>query len=129
MNSNKYLMLNLSMWDVGAHSSAKYDYIYPNCEENLDCYLFIFSWTDKQSFEIVLDNIKQIDIKKTSVLVIGTKFDQIVQSEIEQDMIDELETYANTKIVRFSTKTCAQDQIHFIMNRLSELLLSKRLHN
>lgn len=120
-------MLNLSLWDVGKLYSSKYDYIIPSCEENLNCYMFVFSWTDKQSFIEILENIKQINDNKIPILVIGTKFDRIVHSEIEQDLINELESLAKTKIIRFSTKSCSQDQIHFIMNRLTDLLVNKDL--
>ena len=49
-------------------------------KENLDCRLYIFSWTDKKSFLDIYDDIKRIyfsnlfDQKKLPMLVIGTKF-------------------------------------------------------
>ena len=50
------------------------------------------------------------------------RFDQIVHSEIEQEMINELETLTETRIIRFSSLSCSEEQIHFIMNRLCEIL-------
>lgn len=129
-NYDKFLMFNLSMWDVGKNCSEKYDYILPSCTENLDCFIFVFSWTDKQSFLEVFNDIKKIyhntDNQQTlPKLIIGTKFDQIVHSEIEQEMINELESLTQTKIIRFSSISCTEDQIYFLMNRLCDVLWTR----
>lgn len=119
-------MLNLSAWDVGRLYSSKYEYITPSCEMNTNCYLFVFSWTDKQSFIELFDQIKRANQSNIPYLIIGTKFDQIVHSEIELEAVRELEELSRVKIIRFSMKTCSQDQIYFIMNRLAELLINKK---
>ena len=129
-NNNKFLMINYSLWDVGRLYAAKYDYITPSYEENIDCYMFIFSWTDRQSFIEILDQIKQLSNNNNQIplIVIGTKFDQIVHSEIDQDMIEELESISKSKIIRFSIKSCSQDQVYYLMNRLSDLLIKKDIN-
>ena len=45
-----------------------------------------------------------------------------MHSEIEQEMINELEALTETRIIRFSSLSCSEEQIQFIMNRLCEML-------
>jgi hypothetical protein len=45
--------------------------------ENLDCFIFVFSWADKQSFIHIFEEIKQIysnNSMQTPKLIIGTKY-------------------------------------------------------
>lgn len=76
-NYDKFLMFNLALWDLGKNSSDKYQYILPSSTENLDCFIFVFSWTDKQSFLEVFNDIKQIYQSSSNQtlpkLIIGTK--------------------------------------------------------
>jgi len=123
----QFLMFNLAMWDVGKLCSLKYEYILPSTTNNLDCFIFVFSWTDKQSFIEVFNDIKQIyqstkNQQTLPKLIIGTKFDKIVHSEIEQEMINELESLTQTRIIRFSSFNCNEEQIQLIMNRLCDML-------
>lgn len=128
-NYDKFFMFNLALWDLGKTSSDKYQYILPSSTENLDCFIFVFSWTDKQSFLEVFNDIKQIYHSSSNQtlpkMIIGTKFDQIVHSEIEQEMINELEELTETKIIRFSSTNCPQDQIQFIMNHLCDVVWAR----
>ena len=88
----------------------------------------MFSWTDKHSFIEIYDSIKQIygtnAVKQQSLpkLIIGTKFDQIVHSDIDEDLVTELETLTKSKIIRFSTLDCSFDQISPIMCKICEIL-------
>jgi hypothetical protein len=124
-DSDKFLMANLAVWDVGKLCSTKYEYILPSCTNRLDCFIFVFSWTDAQSFLEVFNDVKKIyqDGKSLPKLVIGTKFDQIVHSEIDQEMVEELERLAQTRVIRFSSHDCGQEQIQFILNSLCESLI------
>ncbi len=118
-------MANLAVWDIGKLCSTKYEYILPSCTNKLDCFIFVFSWTDAQSFLEVFNDVKKIyqDGKSLPKLVIGTKFDQIVHSEIDQEMVEELERLAQTRVIRFSSHDCGQEQIQFILNSLCESLI------
>lgn len=122
-------------------------------KENLDCRLYIFSWTDKKSFLDVYDDIKRIyfsnlfDQKKLPMLVIGTKykskvsynysntrklsfdsfrFDQITRSEIEPELISEFENLVKRKVIRYSSIEATFDQISSLMNQICELLWDYR---
>ncbi len=118
-------MVNLAVWDAGKLCSTKYDYILPSCTNKLDCCVFVFSWCDAQSFLEVYNDVKKIypNTKGLPKLIIGTKFDQIVHSEIDQQLVEDLERMAETKIIRFSTHNCGQDQIQFILNSLCQSLI------
>ena len=133
-NTDKLFVFNMAMWDVGKLASAKYEYILPSCTENLDCFIFVFSWIDKQSFLEIYDNIKKIYFQSTEErnlpkLIIGTKFDQILHSDIEPELVEELEKLTKTKIVRFSSTDCGFDQISMIMNKLCDMLWQSHENN
>lgn len=98
-----------------------------SCTKNLDSIIFIFSWSDVQSFIEVIEVIKELEKngKKFAKLVIGTKFDQIVHSEITQEMIDDFENEFNVKIIRFSSLNARFETLSLIINRLSEILLMR----
>ena len=48
-----------------------------------------------------------------------------MHSEIEPEMIEELEHFTQTRILRFSSLSCDEEQVNMIMNRLSEILWNR----
>jgi GTPase SAR1 family protein len=93
----------------------------------LDCIIFVFSWSDVQSFLEIIEYIKELEKKgkKFAKLVLGTKFDQIVHSEITQEMIDDFENEFHTKIIRFSSMNAKFEHTSSIINKLTEILLTR----
>ena len=125
VNIEKFIMFNLSIWDVGRLYSTKYDYIIPSCRENLDCIIFVFSWQDINSFYEIEDHVRQMENSgrnKIAKIVIGTKFDEIAHSDIRQEAIDKFEAEFNLRIIRFSSLNVDFDSICEILNEISELL-------
>jgi GTPase SAR1 family protein len=126
VNIEKFIMFNLAFWDVGKLCSTKYDYIIPSCRENLDCIIFVFSWTDVQSFYEIVDHVKQMDNNnghnQIAKFVIGTKFDEIAHSDIRPEVIEQFENEYNLRVVRFSSLNVDFDNICEILNEISELL-------
>ncbi|CAF0711664.1 unnamed protein product [Brachionus calyciflorus] len=106
VDSDKFLMFNLAFWDMGKSASIKYEYIQPSCVENIDCVIFVFSWIDRQSFLDIFELVKQYssnDRDKLAMIIIGTKFDKIIHSDIESEIIEEIQKLAKTTIINFSS--------------------------
>ncbi|CAH3028022.1 unnamed protein product [Porites evermanni] len=49
--SQKVVMFKLQFWDCGEHAVRKYDHILPALKEKADAALFLFSFTDRGSFD------------------------------------------------------------------------------
>lgn len=137
INVDKFIMFKLSFWDVGKACSTKYDYILPSCSENLDCIIFLFSWTDVQSFNEIVDFVRQQETNNQNQIakyIIGTKFDEIAHSDIRQDLVEQFETQYKLRIKRFSCFNVDFEIICQILNEISELLWKRdqiiaKLHN
>ena len=128
VNIEKFIMFNLAVWDVGRLYSTKYDYIIPSCRENLDCIIFVFSWSDIQSFYEIVDHVKQMETSgrnEIAKIVIGTKFDEITHSDIRQELIEQFETQFNLRVIRFSSLNVDFESICEILNEISELLWAR----
>jgi transcriptional regulator NrdR family protein len=50
------------------------------------------------------------------------RFDQILHSDIEPELVEQLEAMTGTKVVRFSSVDSSFDNICPIMNKLCDLL-------
>ncbi|XP_073426343.1 ciliogenesis and planar polarity effector 2 [Dendrobates tinctorius] len=83
-------------WDCGESALKKFDHILPACKENADAVLFLFSFTDRSSFEDVPALISRTlsPEEKAARLVIGTKLDQFMHTDVtEQDIRDFQQTW------------------------------------
>ncbi|XP_073875192.1 ciliogenesis and planar polarity effector 2 isoform X8 [Macaca fascicularis] len=49
--SGRVVMFRFEFWDCGESALKKFDHMLPACMENTDAFLFLFSFTDRASFE------------------------------------------------------------------------------
>ncbi|XP_044277141.1 ciliogenesis and planar polarity effector 2 [Varanus komodoensis] len=84
--SGRALFFKFSFWDCGEAVLKKFDHILPACTERVDGFLFLFSFTDRASFEDLPNQICRIaDGAKNAVkIVIGTKFDQFAHTDVTE---------------------------------------------
>ena len=47
----RLILFHLELWDSGESATKKYNHILPVCKQNASATLYIFSFTDKSSFE------------------------------------------------------------------------------
>ncbi|XP_053136711.1 ciliogenesis and planar polarity effector 2 isoform X2 [Hemicordylus capensis] len=82
--SSKALFFKFSFWDCGEAVLKKFDHILPACTEKVDGFLFLFSFTDRASFEDLPNQISRVaeGAKKAVKMVIGTKFDQFAHTDV-----------------------------------------------
>ncbi|XP_070561893.1 ciliogenesis and planar polarity effector 2-like [Ptychodera flava] len=82
--ADRILMFKFHFWDAGEQAMKKFDHILPACKEKIDAVLFLFSFTDRPSFEDLQNQMSKILEPTENVLkvVVGTKYDQYNHSEI-----------------------------------------------
>ncbi|KAJ8360748.1 hypothetical protein SKAU_G00172730 [Synaphobranchus kaupii] len=74
---------------VGRAPCADSDHLLPSCKEQVDAILFLFSFTDRASFEDLSNQIARGSEHSDSVvkLVVGTKFDLFMHTDVtDQDV-------------------------------------------
>ncbi|KAM4016917.1 LOW QUALITY PROTEIN: ciliogenesis and planar polarity effector 2 [Anomaloglossus baeobatrachus] len=94
--SERPVIFAFHFWDCGESALRKFDHILPACKENADAVLFLFSFTDRSSFEdlpaLISRTLSQEDT--AARLVIGTKLDQFMHTDVtEQDVRDFQQTW------------------------------------
>ncbi|XP_073525257.1 ciliogenesis and planar polarity effector 2-like, partial [Phyllobates terribilis] len=95
-DSGRPVVFAFHFWDCGESALKKFDHILPACKENTDAVLFLFSFTDRSSFEDVPALISRtLSPEETAArVVIGTKLDQFMHTDVtEQDIRDFQETW------------------------------------
>ncbi|NP_001085897.1 ciliogenesis and planar polarity effector 2 [Xenopus laevis] len=85
--SARPVIFRFQFWDCGEGALRKFDHILPACKEKADAVLFLFSFTDRSSFEDVPALISRTLDQDEDVtrVVIGTKLDQYMHTDVTED--------------------------------------------
>ncbi|XP_037059053.1 ciliogenesis and planar polarity effector 2 isoform X2 [Peromyscus leucopus] len=87
--SDRVVMFRFEFWDCGESALKKFDHMLPACKENADAFLFLFSFTDRASFEDLPGQLTRVASEAPGVvkMVIGSKFDQYMHTDVpERDL-------------------------------------------
>ncbi|XP_051844415.1 ciliogenesis and planar polarity effector 2 [Antechinus flavipes] len=87
--SDRVIIFRFEFWDCGEAALKKFDHILPACKEKTDAFLFLFSFTDRSSFEDLPAQLSRVagDAPNTVKMVIGSKFDQYMHTDVpERDL-------------------------------------------
>ncbi|XP_035317593.1 ciliogenesis and planar polarity effector 2 isoform X1 [Cricetulus griseus] len=87
--SDRVVMFRFEFWDCGEAALKKFDHMLPACKENADAFLFLFSFTDRASFEDLPGQLTRVASEAPGVvkMVIGSKFDQYMHTDVpERDL-------------------------------------------
>ncbi|XP_077007277.1 ciliogenesis and planar polarity effector 2 [Tamandua tetradactyla] len=87
--SNRVVMFRFEFWDCGEPALKKFDHMLPACKEKADAFLFLFSFTDRTSFEDLPGQLAGMaeEAPRTVRMVIGSKFDQYMHTDVpERDL-------------------------------------------
>lgn len=82
-------MFRFEFWDCGESALKKFDHMLPACKEKTDAFLFLFSFTDRASFEDLPGQLAHVAGEAPGVvrMVIGSKFDQYMHTDVpERDL-------------------------------------------
>nr|AAH96973.1 Zgc:101035 protein [Danio rerio] len=75
--SGRVLFFRFELWDCGESAMRRFDHMLLSCKEKVDAILFLFSFTDRGSFDDLTNQISRITEPSDRVvkLVVGTKRD------------------------------------------------------
>ncbi|CAH3156722.1 unnamed protein product [Porites evermanni] len=105
--SQKVVMFKLQFWDCGEHAVRKYDHILPALKEKADAALFLFSFTDRGSFDDLPNQINRIldEGDKILQIAVATRLDQILNSDFTEQEIREFEDQWQVPVLRIANVT------------------------
>nr|XP_020453766.1 REM2- and Rab-like small GTPase 1 isoform X2 [Monopterus albus] len=90
--SGRVLFFRLQLWDCGENALRRFDHLLPACKEQVDAVLFLFSFTDRTSFDDLSNQIAKWTepaVGRVVKLVVGTKFDLFMHHDVaERDVKD-----------------------------------------
>lgn len=75
--SGRPIMFQLQFWDCGDGAMRKFEHLLPACKEEADAVLFLFSFTDRSSFEELPAQMSRVmgpDGERLVRVVVGTKY-------------------------------------------------------
>ncbi|XP_058711207.1 ciliogenesis and planar polarity effector 2 isoform X2 [Poecile atricapillus] len=75
--SGRPVLFQLHLWDCGDGALRKFEHLLPACKEEADAALFLFSFTDRASFEelpALMDRVLGPGDRDIIRMVVGTKF-------------------------------------------------------
>ncbi|KAF7668496.1 hypothetical protein LDENG_00006980 [Lucifuga dentata] len=75
--SGRVLFFRLKLWDCGENALRRFDHLLPSCKEQVDAVLFLFSFTDRTSFDDLSNQItkwSEPSLARVVKLVVGTKY-------------------------------------------------------
>ncbi|KAM9482272.1 ciliogenesis and planar polarity effector 2 isoform 1-T1 [Clarias gariepinus] len=82
--SGRVLYFHFQLWDCGENAMRRFDHMLPSCKERVDAILFLFSFTDRGSFEDLSNQMSRITDPSDRLvrLVVGTKFDLFMHTDV-----------------------------------------------
>nr|XP_019957253.1 PREDICTED: REM2- and Rab-like small GTPase 1 [Paralichthys olivaceus] len=96
--SGRVIFFRLQLWDCGENALRRFDHLLPSCKEQVDAVLFLFSFTDRTSFDDLSNQIAKWtgpSVGRVVKLVVGTKFDLFMHCDVaERDVRDFEETWS-----------------------------------
>ncbi|XP_076815647.1 ciliogenesis and planar polarity effector 2-like [Clavelina lepadiformis] len=135
--SGQILFLRLHFWDVGEGAIKKFDNILPAFKSEVDCVLFTFSFTDQQSFRELnqrLNSFLDEGDKDPVRILLGTKADQYINSDISEPEITNFSQARNVPVLRIKSVPSSRNysngresmyEVAPLLNRLCDLLLQR----
>ncbi|KAJ7998460.1 hypothetical protein DPEC_G00205170 [Dallia pectoralis] len=82
--SGRVLFFRLQLWDCGENALRRFDHLLPSCKEQVDAILFLFSFSDRASFDDLTNQIARGSepCDRVVKLVVGTKFDLFMHTDV-----------------------------------------------
>lgn len=112
LHTSRVVMFRLEFWDAGEGALKKFDHILSACKEDMDAVLFLFSFTERSTFDEIPQQMSRIlqPSDRPSPIVIGTRYDQHAASEVVQRDIRDFEQRWKIPVVKMKTAPC-EDQL------------------
>ncbi|XP_029907593.1 ciliogenesis and planar polarity effector 2 [Myripristis murdjan] len=100
--SGRVLFFRLQLWDCGENALRRFDHLLPSCKEQLDAVLFLFSFTDRTSFDDLSNQIAKWSGPSDRLvkLVVGTKYDLFMHSDVTEREVTRFQEEWGSPVLR-----------------------------
>lgn len=122
--SGRVLFFRLQLWDCGENALRRFDHLLPSCKEQVDAVLFLFSFTDRTSFEDLPNQIARWSAPSDRVvkMVVGTKFDLFMHSDVTQREVRQFQETQGLPVLRSGGEGGGLEDVASFLNGLAERL-------
>ncbi|XP_066546794.1 ciliogenesis and planar polarity effector 2 [Amia ocellicauda] len=124
--SGRVLLFRLQLWDCGENALRRFDHLLPACKDQADAVLFLFSFTDRTSFDDLSNQIARgSDPSDSAVqLVVGTKFDLFMHSDVTEREVRDFQQVWGVPVFRVQSggATVGLEDIAPLLTTLAERL-------
>ncbi|XP_017334731.1 ciliogenesis and planar polarity effector 2 [Ictalurus punctatus] len=123
--SGRMLFFHFQLWDCGESAMRRFDHMLPSCKEHVDAILFLFSFTDRGSFEDLSNQMSRITEPSDRLvrLVVGTKFDLFMHTDVTESDITRFEEVWGVPVFRVGGDVSGGfGEISLLLNALAENL-------
>ncbi|XP_029007894.1 ciliogenesis and planar polarity effector 2 isoform X2 [Betta splendens] len=125
-DSGRVLFLRLQLWDCGENALRRFDHLLPSCKEQVDAVLFLFSFTDRTSFDDLPNQISKWTEESAGrlvKLVVGTKFDLFMHCDVAQRDVRDFQETWRLPVLRVGGEVSnGLDDVSPLLNCLAEQL-------
>ncbi|XP_062479616.1 ciliogenesis and planar polarity effector 2 [Pezoporus occidentalis] len=101
--SGRPVLFQLRFWDCGDGAMRKFEHLLPACKEEADAVLFLFSFTDRASFEELpaqMSRVMDPDGAGLVRVVVGTKFDLSPHADVSEQDVAAFEEVHGVRVLR-----------------------------
>ncbi|KAJ8260203.1 hypothetical protein GJAV_G00178300 [Gymnothorax javanicus] len=101
-DNGRVLFFRLQLWDCGENALRRFHHLLPSCKEQVDAILFLFSFTDRASFEDLSNQIARSSEPSDNIakLVVGTKFDQFMHTDVTDQDVQKFQDASGLPVFR-----------------------------
>ncbi|TVK90541.1 REM2- and Rab-like small GTPase 1 [Bagarius yarrelli] len=87
--SGRMFFFCFQLWDCGENATRRFDHMLPSCKEHVDAILFLFSFTDRGSFEDLSTQMSRVIEPPDRLvrLVVGTKY-PLIKTDMKAHLSD-----------------------------------------
>ncbi|XP_029946841.1 ciliogenesis and planar polarity effector 2 isoform X2 [Salarias fasciatus] len=123
--SGRVLFFRLQLWDCGENALRRFDHLLPSCKDQVDAVLFLFSFTDRTSFDDLSNQITKWTESSAGCVkvVVGTKFDLFMHCDVSGREVRDFQEKWSLPVLRTGGEvTDVLGDVAPILNCLSENL-------
>uniref|UniRef100_A0A3Q0RN98 Ciliogenesis and planar polarity effector 2 n=1 Tax=Amphilophus citrinellus TaxID=61819 RepID=A0A3Q0RN98_AMPCI len=124
--NSRVLFFRFQLWDCGENALRRFDHLLPSCKEQADAVLFLFSFTDRTSFDDLPNQLAkwtELFARRVVKMVIGTKFDLFMHCDVaERDVRDFQDTWGIPVLRTGGEVTDGLGDVAPLLNCLAEKL-------
>ncbi|XP_010894401.2 ciliogenesis and planar polarity effector 2 [Esox lucius] len=125
--SGRVLFFRLQLWDCGENALRRFDHLLPSCKEQVDAILFLFSFTDRVSFDDLTNQIARGTelCDRVVKLVVGTKFDLFTHTDVTEREVTRFQEVSGLPVFRMGgdvTNASNLGEVAPLLNCLAEHL-------